>query len=266
MAKIEGNKCMKIMGILNVTPDSFSDGGRYIDVDKAVEHANKMVQDGASIIDVGGESTRPGAIPVSKEEELARVIPVITRLVSVVGVDISIDTYKADVAREAVRAGATMINDVRSGRDDNMLQVMAEANVPVVLMHNLPHGQEKESFHNITEEVSVKLQKRVDLALAAGVKIEQIILDPGIGFGKTMEQNIELIKNIQQFKKLGFPIMLAASKKRTIRGLAKSDDPSSLEIGTVATTCYAFTKNIDYVRVHDVKENKIAINVMKGLG
>ena len=179
---------MKIMGILNVTPDSFSDGGRYVDVDKAVEHAVKMVQDGADIVDVGGESTRPGSTPISKEEELARVIPVIQRLVSVVDVVISIDTYKADVAREAHRAGATMINDVGAGgRDAEMFRVMAEANVPVVLMHNLPHNQEKGSFYNIIREVSVKLQSLVDLALSAGVKSEHIILDPGIGFGKTRE-------------------------------------------------------------------------------
>jgi len=258
---------MKIMGILNVTPDSFSDGGKYIDIDKAVKHAIKMVQDGADIIDVGGESTRPGATPISIEEEITRVIPVIERLSEVIDVTISIDTYKAHVAKAAVKAGATMINDVwAGGRDSDMPCIMAESNVPIILMHNRTPEMKNEHLDNITDEVTAELQESIDRTISAGVKKKQIIIDPGIGFGKTLEQNIELIKNIQRLKKLGFPVMLAASKKRTIRGLAGSDDPLLLSIGTVATTCHAYLKGVDYVRVHDVRENKAAINVMMGLG
>ena len=254
------------MGILNITPDSFSDGGQYIDVDKAVEHARKMVRDGADVIDVGGESTRPGATPVSMEEELTRVIPVIERLSKVIDVPISIDTYKAYIAEEAVKAGATMINDVWAGKKDpDMLRIMAESNVPIILMHNPMPKIKNECINNTINKISTELQERVDLALSAGVKKEHIIIDPGIGFGKTLEQNIELIKNIHQLKILGYPILLAASKKRTIRGLANTVDPYLLGIGTIATTCHAYIKGIDYVRVHDVKENKTAINVMRGL-
>lgn len=254
------------MGILNITPDSFSDGGRYLAVDKAVNHAIQMVQAGADIIDIGGESTRPNATPISKEEELARVIPVISRLVSFADVAISIDTYKAHVAEAAVQAGATIINDVWAGRHDpEMPHIMAKANIPVILMHNRTPEMENERIDNIIDQVLAELQESIDLVLSAGVKNEHIIVDPGIGFGKSLEQNIELIKNIHQLKILGYPVMLAASKKRTIRGLTSSNDSRSLSIGTVATTCHAYAKGIDYVRVHDVKENKIAIDVMKGL-
>jgi len=258
---------MKIMGILNITPDSFSDGGKYVNTEKAVDHAIQMIQNGADIIDIGGESTRPGATPVSLEEELTRVIPVIKGLrENKVDVAISIDTYKAQVARKAIKAGATMINDVWAGGfDPEMPQAMAAANVPVILMHNRTPEMENKGLINITKEVAAELQESIDLVLSAGVKKEHIIIDPGIGFGKTLEQNIELIKNIHHLKNLGFPIMLAASKKRTIRGLAKTDNPDMLGIGTIVTTCHAYTQDIDYVRVHDVKENKIAIQVMENL-
>ena len=256
---------MKIMGILNVTPDSFSDGGQYIDVDKAVAHALQMVQDSADIIDVGGESTRPGAKPVSIDDELQRVIPVIQRLAKEITVPISIDTYKAEVARQAVASGATIINDVTGAKfDPEMPQVMADGGAKVILMHNRPHGQENDSS-DIFAEVISQLQSSIDLILQAGVKKENIIVDPGIGFGKTFEQNVELIKNIHHLKTMGYPVMLAASKKRTIRALTQHDDPISLSIGTIATTCYAYNKGIDYVRVHDVKENKVALDVMKHL-
>ncbi|MCL2559147.1 MAG: dihydropteroate synthase [Turicibacter sp.] len=258
---------MKIMGILNVTPDSFSDGGAYVDIEKAVAHAVQMVADGADVIDIGGESTRPGSVPISLEEELARVIPVIQRLRDVVDVPISIDTYKAEVARQAVAAGVTIINDVWAGRrDPEMLRVMAESDAQVVLMHNRTPEQENAALTSIVSEVLAELQATVDLALAAGVEKERIIVDPGIGFGKTLEQNIELIKHIDQLKSLGYPVLLAASKKRTIRALAQTEDLGlGVGVGTLAVTCYACTKGIAYVRVHEVKENKLAINVMGNL-
>ena len=257
---------MKIMGILNVTPDSFSDGGKYINVENAIAQAKKMVQNGADIIDVGGESTRPGANPVNEKEELARIIPVIKQLSQRFQIPISIDTYKAQVAQLAIEAGATMINDVWAGqKDPDMLQVMANANVPVILMHNRSQEKENKNLHNIVDEVISELNDTIHLALKKGVKSEHIIIDPGIGFGKTLAQNIKLIQQIDQLKCLGYPVLLAASKKRTIRALAQTDEPQLLGIGTMGITCHAYLKNIDFIRVHDVLENKIAINVLKNL-
>lgn len=265
---------MKIMGILNVTPDSFSDGGKYIDIDKAIEQAKKMIQNGADIIDIGGESTRPGATPISLEEELARVIPVIRALRQVTDIPISIDTYKAEVAHLAVKSGATIINDVWAGRKDpHMFQMMASANVPVILMHNRTPDEENENLCTIVEQVKKELTVTIHQALQAGIKNEQIIIDPGIGFGKTLAQNIQLIKHVDSLKELGYPVMLAASKKRTIRALGEVENPELVGIGTVATTCHgtvaitchAYLNGIDYIRVHDVAENKTAINVLKNL-
>ena len=252
---------MKIMGILNVTPDSFSDGGEFVDIEKAVTHALQMVANGADIIDIGGESTRPNAEPVSTEVELQRVIPVIKRLVAEIDLPISIDTYKAEVALQAVAAGATIINDVGGAKlDPEMPKVMAESGVKVILMHNRPHGEENNYF-NVLKQVQDELQESIDLVLQAGVKKENIIIDPGIGFGKTPQQNVELIRDIEKLQVLGFPILLAASRKRVIRALAKGDDPLSTTLGTVATTIHAYAKGVAMVRVHDVKENKIALNV-----
>jgi len=257
---------MKIMGILNVTPDSFSDGGQFVDIEKAVAHARQMVTDGADIIDIGGESTRPNAKSVSLEDELQRVIPVIKRLAEEIDVPISIDTYKAEVARQAVAAGATIINDVGGAKmDSEMPRVMADSGVKVILMHNRPHGEEDGSY-KIFEKVTTELQESIDLVLAAGVKSENIIVDPGIGFGKTPEQNIQLIKQIGELKSaLGYPVLLAASKKRVIHTLAQDDDPVSAEIGTVATTIRDYAAGVEMIRVHDVKQNKIALNVLVGL-
>ena len=257
---------MKIMGILNVTPDSFSDGGKYINVEKAVAQGVKMVEEGADIIDIGGESTRPGAKPVNAKEELARVIPVIKELSKIITVPISIDTYKSQVAMSAIEAGATIINDVWAAqKDPHMLQVMANANVPVILMHNRSPEKENDNLLNIVEKVLEELNHTITLALEKGVKRQHIIIDPGIGFGKSLAQNITLIQQIDQLKCLGYPVMLAASKKRTIKALAQVDDPYLLGVGTMGVTCHAYLKGVDYVRVHDVLENKIAINVLKNL-
>jgi len=254
---------MKIMGILNVTPDSFSDGGKYIDIEKAIAHAKQMVADGADIIDVGGESTRPGATLISQEEELMRVIPVIKELSKIINVPISIDTYKAEVARQAIQAGATIINDIGGAKSDpDMPHIMAESGAQVILMHYAPHT---EAGQIDATDIHLQLKESIDLVTAAGVLQDKIIIDPGIGFGKTMAQNMTLIQNIKDFKTLGYPVMLATSKKRAIRELAQTADPDLLGIGTVATTCHAFIQGIDYVRVHHVKENKIAIQVMAAL-
>jgi dihydropteroate synthase len=254
------------MGILNVTPDSFSDGGNYVSIDKAVVHAKQMVVDGADIIDIGGESTRPGAIPITLKEELARVIPVIKCLKEEINIPISIDTYKAEVARQAIEAGASMINDIGGAKlDSNMPKVMAESGVKVILMHHKSHAKEGEmkQLHN---EVIKELRESVELVTHAGVSIDKIIIDPGIGFGKSMEQNTKILKHLDYYQhSLELPILLGVSKKRIVRELMESDDLEMLSTGTIATTCYAYTKGINYIRVHDVKATKIAINVMKNL-
>lgn len=258
---------MKIMGILNVTPDSFSDGGSYVDLEKAVAHAKQMVADGADIIDVGGESTRPGATPVTLEEELARVIPVIKRLKEEIFIPISIDTYKAEVARQATDAGASIINDVGGAKlDSNMPKIMAESGAQVVLMHSKPHAEEGE-ISDLHDEVLAGLKDSIDLVIQAGVTHEKIIVDPGIGFGKWMGQNVKILKDISLYQQsLNMPILLGVSKKRVVRELMESNELEMLSTGTIATTCDAYIKGIDYIRVHDVKENKIAINVMRNLG
>lgn len=257
---------MKIMGILNVTPDSFSDGGNYIDLEKAVAHGKQMVVDGASIIDVGGESTRPGATPVTLEEELARVIPVIKCLKEEIDIPISVDTYKAEVARLAVEAGASIINDVGGAKlDANMPKVMAESGAQVILMHRRAHAKEGEIKH-LHKEIVAELKESIELVTEAGVSLDKIIIDPGIGFGKSMHQNAEILRNIDfYYDSLALPILLGVSKKRVVQKLMASDELEMLSTGTVATTCYAYTKGISYIRVHDVKENKIAINIMENL-
>ena len=254
------------MGILNVTPDSFSDGGNYVDQEKAVAHAKKMVADGADIIDVGGESTRPGAAAVTLEEELTRVIPIIKRLKEEVEIPISIDTYKAEVARQAVIAGASIINDIGGAKlDPNMPKVMAESNASIILMHHKSHTKEGEIQH-LHDEIMNELRESIKLVTDAGVAFHNIIIDPGIGFGKRMEQNTAILKDIDDYHRLlKCPILLGVSKKRVVRKLMASDDLEMLGTGTIATTCYAYTKGIHYIRVHDVKENKVAINVMKCL-
>lgn len=259
-------KQMEIMGILNVTPDSFSDGGKYVDLDKAVSHAMQMVADGADIIDVGGESTRPGAAPVTLVEELARVIPVIKRLKEEIAVPISIDTYKAEVARLAVKAGASIINDVGGAKlDANMPKVMADSGARVILMHNKAHTKEGE-IKQLHDEVISELKESIDLVTQAGVDADKIVIDPGLGFGKSMEQNAQILRNIDLYRdSLALPILLGVSKKRVVQTLMESAEIEMLSVGTVATTCYAYTLGINYIRVHDVKENKIAINTMKNL-
>jgi len=257
---------MKIMGILNVTPDSFSDGGKFFDIESAVKQALIMVEDGADIIDIGGESTRPGAKQVTLDEELARVLPVIKGIREVSDVLLSIDTYKSEVARAAVAAGANIINDVWAGRaDESMLKVMSELNVPVILMHNRFENEETSCVDSIMHEVIFELGQRIHEAEKAGISRKNIIIDPGIGFGKTLEQNIALMKNVGDLKKLGFPVMLAASKKRSIRHMATGLSDVHAQVGTIATTIHAFNQGVDIVRVHDVLENSISIKTMKNL-
>ncbi|MHB8172473.1 MAG: dihydropteroate synthase [Thermincolia bacterium] len=240
-----------IMGILNVTPDSFTDGGSFTDLDYAVEHARKMIEEGADIIDVGAESTRPTAELVSQEEELRRLIPVVERLAREVNVPISVDTYKAEVARQAVVKGAHIVNDVWGCKaDPEMARTMAELGVPVILMHN----QKGTEYRSLMGDILNSLQESIELAEGAGVKGEKIIIDPGIGFGKNYEQNLEVMKRLAEFKSLGKPILLGTSKKSMIGNTLNLPINERVE-GTMATTTLGITYGVDIVRVHDVKEN-----------
>lgn len=247
---IELGRRTLVMGILNVTPDSFSDGGKFQRVDIALYHALKMIEDGADIIDVGGESTRPGHQQISEAEELERVIPVLERLAKEINVPLSVDTSKAEVARQAIKAGAGIINDVWAGQADNeMFSAAVEYNAPIILMHN----QQGTEYQDVMADLLDHLAKRVDMAVQAGVLKENIILDPGIGFGKTYGQNLEVMIRLNELKSLGYPVLLGTSRKSIIGNTLNLPVDQRVE-GTAATVCYGITKGVDIVRVHDVKE------------
>jgi dihydropteroate synthase len=240
-----------IMGILNITPDSFSDGGQFFNLDIAVKHAIEMVELGADIIDIGGESTRPNAPPVSMEEELKRVIPALKKLVSVLNVPISVDTYKAEVARRALEEGAHMINDVWGLKaDPDMAGVVARYDkVSLVLMHN----QKGTQYNSMMDDVLDSLRKSADKAIAAGVKRENIVIDPGIGFGKDTDQNLETMHRLWELKTLGYPVLLAPSRKSMIGNILDLPVTDRVE-GTAATVAFGISQGVDIVRVHDIKE------------
>lgn len=248
-----------VMGILNVTPDSFSDGGRYTALDAAVAHAKQLVIDGADAIDVGGESTRPGAQLVSAEDEIARVVPVIRRLKQELDVLVSIDTYKPEVARAALEAGADIINDVWGSKwgDRSMADVAKEFNVPIILMHN----RDNRNYGHFLEEVVGDLQESIEIAHEAGVPDELIWLDPGIGFAKNYEQNLELLNRLDVITNLGYPVLLGTSRKSFI-GQALDLPTEERGEGTIATTCLGIVKGCAWVRVHDVLANKRAARMM----
>ena len=266
-----------IMGILNITPDSLSDGGSYQNLEEIVARAKQMVEDGADIIDVGGESTRPGSVIVDVEEELKRVIPVIKKLVKEINVPISIDTYKAEVARKAVEAGAMIINDIGGAKFDPLMpEVMAQSGAYVVLMHNrkpdlnqtdciTATSGELTEYDDIIDTVREELKDSIDLVKAAGVSDDKIIIDPGVGFAKTVDKNIELMQRASELHDLGYPILLGVSKKGSIGHLLGGLDVSNRAEGTIAATCFAVSQEIEIVRVHDVLENARAAKVMESL-
>lgn len=248
--ELDYSKKTLIMGILNVTPDSFSDGGRYNNVEAAVSRAKKLVEDGADIIDVGGESTRPGAEKVPLEEELKRVIPIITALSKEVSVPISIDTYKAEVAKQAIEAGAHIINDVWGAKaDPAMAHVAAEKNVPIILMHN----RENRDYQVFLRDVLNDLYESIRLVKEAGVRDEMIILDPGIGFAKDFHLNVEMMRGLDKLVNLGYPVLLGTSRKSMIGQILDLPTQERAE-GTGATVCYGIQKGCHIMRVHDVKE------------
>lgn len=241
-----------IMGILNVTPDSFSDGGDFDSVEKALKHAKEMVEEGADMIDIGGESTRPGHTYVDSEEERRRVVPVIKALKKEISLPMSIDTYKADVAEEALKLGVEMVNDVWGlRRDENMANVIAKYDAEVCIMHN-QDGTEYDK--DIMEAIKDFLNESIKMALDAGVKKEKIVLDPGIGFGKTFEQNLEVLRRLGELRDLGYPILLGTSRKSVIGNVLHLEPKDRVE-GTVATTVLGVRDGVDIVRVHDVTEN-----------
>ena len=248
-----------IMGILNVTPDSFSDGGDYTNIDIAVNHAKEMIELGADMIDLGGESTRPGHKFVSAEEEISRIVPVIKRLKEEINVPISIDTYKSEVAEEALKLGVDMVNDVWGlTYDGKMADVVAKYDGEVCIMHN----QEGTDYDkDIMEAIKEFLQNSIDMALKAGVKKEKIVLDPGIGFGKTYEQNIEVLYRLGELRDLGYPVLLGTSRKSVLGKILENSTPKERVNATVATTVLGVRDGVDIVRVHDVKENKEAAMV-----
>lgn len=243
-----------IMGILNITPDSFSDGGKFNEIEIAVQRARELVAQGADIIDIGGESTRPGARFVSEDEEIERVVPIIRAIRKELDVPISIDTYKSKTAEAAINAGADIINDVWGfKRDNKMAEVAAKYNVPCILMHN----REDKPYKNLMQEVILDLVDSISLALDAGVSRENIILDPGIGFAKTLEENLMVMKSLEQIKHLGYTVLLGTSRKSMI-GLTLDLPANERVEGTVATTVMGIMKGASIIRVHDVLENKRA--------
>ena len=246
-----------IMGILNVTPDSFSDGGRFDKMDAALLHAEKMIKEGADILDVGGESTRPGHVQITDEEEIARVVPVIEKLKKEFDVPISIDTYKSAVAEAAVCAGADLVNDIWGLKyDEKMADVIAKHDVACCLMHN----KNEAVYKNFLKDMYAELQKCVDTAKAAGIEDDRIMLDPGVGFGKTYEMNLDVMKHLDLFNGLGYPMLLGTSRKSMI-GLTLDLPVTEREEGTLVTTVMAVQSHYGFVRVHDAEKNRRAIKM-----
>jgi len=245
-----------VMGILNVTPDSFSDGGNHADTARAVSQALLMADQGADIIDIGGESTRPGAAVVSEEEELRRIIPVIERLAPELSIPISVDTYKSGVARRALRAGASIVNDISGLRfSPDMARVAAEYDAAVVVMHikGTPRNmQQNPAYQDVVGEVKAYLGISIEMAVLAGVKLENIIIDPGIGFGKTLEHNLTLLNRLNELRSLGRPILLGTSRKKFIGTVLGIVQPDRRQEGTAATIALGIQRGAQIVRVHDV--------------
>lgn len=250
-----------LMGILNVTPDSFSDGGRWNDRDKALYHVEEMLQDGMDILDIGGESTRPGYTQLTDEEEIARVVPVIEAVKQRFDVPISLDTYKGAVAAAGIEAGAALINDIWGLKyDDTMAAVIAKSGLCCCLMHN----RKEAVYMDFMQDVVADLAESLHLAEAAGIRQEQIILDPGVGFGKTYEQNLQVIDCLEELRVLGCPLLLGTSRKSVI-GLTLDLPVTDRVEGTLATTVMAVMKGCMFVRVHDVKENARVIKMTEAI-
>lgn len=250
-----------IMGILNVTPDSFSDGGKYQNIDAALYKAEEMIKDGADILDIGGESTRPGYIPVSEEEEMERVLPVVEAIKKRFEIPVSVDTYKSSVAEAAILAGADLINDIWGLKADaKMADVIAKYQVACCLMHN----RNNMDYVNFIEDMKKDLKESIILAKTAGIDEDKIILDPGVGFAKSYEQNLEAIRDLGKIIELGYPVLLGTSRKSVIGLTLNLPSEERLE-GTLVTTVAAVAQGAAFVRVHDIKENARAIKMAQAI-
>jgi dihydropteroate synthase len=254
----------QVMGILNVTPDSFSDGGKFASFDNALQQVEQMIADGADIIDIGGESTRPGAVDVSVEDELSRVIPLLKAIKAKFNIKVSIDTSKAQVMLQAIEHGADIINDVRALQNDGCLAALATSNVPVCLMHmqGMPRTmQDNPQYDDLIGDIKQFFVERINICEAAGIKRDRIILDPGFGFGKTLEQNYQLLAQLNQFDDLGLPLLSGTSRKSMIGNLLQRNVDERLA-GSLTTAIIAAKNNASIIRVHDVKETVDALKVL----
>ncbi len=267
MEQIKGGS-PQIMGIVNVTPDSFSDGGQYNDVDRAIAHGVQLLKEGADILDIGGESTRPNAEIVSVEQEIERVIPVIEGLRKRAQ-NISIDTRNAKTMRAAIDAGANMINDVSAlSHDPQSLSVAAQSGLSVCLMHmqGSPQDmQDRPTYENVIDDIMAYFEARLKICAANGITQDHIILDPGIGFGKTLDHNLSIIKHIDQFKRFGCPVLLGTSRKSFIGKVSSEASAQDRLAGSLASALYAVQKGADIVRIHDVKETRQAIDINQAI-
>lgn len=247
-----------LMGVLNITPDSFSDGGDYNNLEAAFQRAAALVEAGADILDVGGQSTRPGAKQISPEAELERVIPIIKRIRKHLNVPISVDTTRAEIAQQAVQAGADLVNDISGGTfDAAMLTTVAALEVPIILMHirGTPETmQQLTDYEDLVGDIIAVLRERIAAAEKAGIARSRLLIDPGIGFGKTAEQNLELLRQLDQFQTLGVPILVGTSRKSFIGKILNQDDPKQRVWGTASTCCAAIAQGADLLRVHDLPE------------
>ena len=255
------NKRTYIMGILNVTPDSFSDGGTHNDVDSALRYCEKLVSEGADIIDVGGESTRPGYTPVNADEEAERVIPVVREIRKYFNIPVSVDTYKSSVARRALDVGADIINDIWGFRQDPLMaEVVSEYDAMCVLTHN----SDDTYYGNLVQDVARELGESVRIALGAGVRKDRIVIDPGIGFGKTYEQNMEIIRHLPEFTNMGYPVLVGASRKSVICKTLEITPPEG-DAATCAISVISAQAGARFVRVHNVRMNADAIRMTEGI-
>ena len=253
------------MGILNITPDSFSDGGKYLDVNEALKHANEMIEEGVDIIDIGGESTRPGSDPVSADEELKRIVPIIEAIKKISDIAISIDTYKPEVMKEVIDMDVAMINDIYALQKPNAIDLIKKSNVGVCLMHmqGTPKTMQlNPTYKNVVSEVRSFLEERANLIANEGIGKTRIILDPGFGFGKTFEHNIDLLKNIESFKSLNLPILVGLSRKSFIRKILNGDHDDHLS-GSISAAILSVLKGAKILRVHDVKETQSAFKIIQ---
>lgn len=257
-----------LMGILNITPDSFSDGGQFFDTDKAIAHGLKMAEEGAAIIDVGAESTRPGSEPVSAEEQIKRAIPVIKSLSKKIKIPISIDTYNFDVTKAALDAGASMINDITALNDERMAKLAAEKKMPVVLMHiqGTPKTmQTNPEYNDVVSEVLAYLLKSTNRAEQFGIPKERIFIDPGFGFSKTVEHNLLLLKNIDKFVHSGYRVLVGTSRKAFIGKITGKENPADRIFGTAATVALCTYNGVSILRVHDIPQMLDVIRMIKAI-